>query len=205
MKPLCRGLSLIEVLVVLAIIAILAAILSPVYARVKRSGQITVSISRLRQMHHALSLYQIDSGGGGTALDSAQAYYEEGLPPKSYFDTTLFGFAPDFWISPCGYDATISSTGATFNPGWIDYVAPFYDPVNLTPTTNKPYHDYLQTYRQNAVVFVDPYCNEPGTVMSAPLTTKRALAVLLSGQIINRRKTGNAFLLHYYSEPPSER
>ena len=54
------GFTLIELLVVIAIIAILAAILFPVFAQAKRSAQLTVCISNMKQVGAALMMYQGD-------------------------------------------------------------------------------------------------------------------------------------------------
>lgn len=55
-----RGFTLIELLVVIAIIAILAAILFPVFARAKEAAKKTVSLSNLKQIGLAWSMYAGD-------------------------------------------------------------------------------------------------------------------------------------------------
>lgn len=56
MKPL-RAFTLIEMLVVIAIIAIIASILFPVLSRAKQAGKKTKSISNIMQFGHATQLY----------------------------------------------------------------------------------------------------------------------------------------------------
>jgi len=58
-----RAYTLLEVLVVLGIIALLAAILLPVFARVRENGRKTVCLSNMRQIMLAVSLYTQDSAG----------------------------------------------------------------------------------------------------------------------------------------------
>src|SRR5262245_44722888 len=69
------GFTLIELLVLIAIIAILAAILFPVFAQARDKARQTVSISNLKQLGLAFSMYVQD--------------YDETLPPLYYFDPTV--------------------------------------------------------------------------------------------------------------------
>lgn len=58
-----KAFTLIELLVVIAIIAILAAILFPVFAQAKSAAKKSASISNLRQIGTAITMYVMDSGG----------------------------------------------------------------------------------------------------------------------------------------------
>lgn len=57
-----RGFTLVEILVVVAIIMILAAILLPVLSLVRERGRAAVCLSNLRQLGLAMQLYTEDSG-----------------------------------------------------------------------------------------------------------------------------------------------
>jgi prepilin-type N-terminal cleavage/methylation domain-containing protein len=188
------GFTLVEVLVVLAIVATLVAIMTPVLAGAKRSAKVASSIQKLKQLHASLEIYRQDNSG--TSSD----YYGQGLAPLQYFWDTRFGFLSDGIQSPCGFDQTLFNTGPNTMPAWVSYTAPFFDPIHHNPGMGH----YLETYQDNAVVFVDCYCNPAGTSMRAPLQTKRGLAVTLGGTLVNRRKTGDGFLLQFYSDPPSD-
>lgn len=55
-----RGVTLVEILVAVAVVAVLAAILLPVFARAYRSSKVSVDVSNLRQIDVAKNLYAAD-------------------------------------------------------------------------------------------------------------------------------------------------
>lgn len=188
-----RGFTLIEVMVVLAIVVVLVAIMTPVLSRAKRSAQISSSVQKLKQLHLALAVYQNDHASGG------QDWTGRGLAPIRYYWNSQFGFGERGILTPCGYDKTLFESGPNTMPGWVSYVAPFYEPSYNNPGLEK----YLETYQENAVAFVDCYCNPAGTSMRDRPKVKRGIAVTLGGQLLNRERTGDGFVLQFYSEPPS--
>lgn len=68
-----RGFSLIEILLVIAIIALLLALLFPVFAKVQEKARHTACLSSLRQIGVAVSLYTSDNDDqfplGGNQID----------------------------------------------------------------------------------------------------------------------------------------
>ena len=66
-----RGMTLIELLIVLAIISILTAILFPAIARSREAARTTACLSNLQQLGKAIAIYQTDYDG----------YYPYGLDP----------------------------------------------------------------------------------------------------------------------------
>jgi len=82
MRPL-RGFTLIELLVVISIIAVLAAILFPLFAQAKGSGKRTQALSNVRQI--------------GTALASYLSDHDDRLPA-----THLDGKFPGYSLYPIG-------------------------------------------------------------------------------------------------------
>ena len=60
---LIRAFTLVELLTVIAIIALLTAILFPAFTSLRQKGQQTSCVSNLRQLHAACALYAQDSDG----------------------------------------------------------------------------------------------------------------------------------------------
>lgn len=58
-----KGFTLIELMIVIAIIAILAAILVPNFIRARAQGQLTACKSNLKNIGTALEMYATDNGG----------------------------------------------------------------------------------------------------------------------------------------------
>jgi prepilin-type N-terminal cleavage/methylation domain-containing protein len=83
-----RGVSLIEVLVVVAIIALLAALLLPVILNARKRGYEPVCLSNLRQLHVAFAAY-------------LQDYNVE--PPKQRY---LWAYLKDYRVLNCPADMT---------------------------------------------------------------------------------------------------
>jgi general secretion pathway protein G len=79
-----RAFTLIEILVVIAILAIVAAILFPVFSRAKAAAKKTACMSNLKQMGHAILLYMGDYDDVfPNAIDAADRYRPEiwsGMP-----------------------------------------------------------------------------------------------------------------------------
>jgi prepilin-type N-terminal cleavage/methylation domain-containing protein len=202
-----KGLTMMEVLIVLVIVSILTALITFAGTKIKRSIQIRNSIGKLQQIYVVVSTYRTDwDGDGYTNYSHPHAYYGLGMPSLSYYELNRFGFDVTFFESPCNYNESVFYSFLCGFKGWITYVAPLYEPASMQPGSGNlvDFRNYLSEYRENSVLFVDPYCNEPCTSMSAKYLKKRGIALLLSGQIVNRYDYGNASAknLRWYSEKP---
>ena len=202
-----KGLTMMEVLIVLLIVAILTVIATPIVSKIKMNIQIHQSQNKLKQLHTAVSIYRQDyEGEGYIRFDMPNAFYGLGLPIKNTSFRQHLGVDDEMFVSPCGSDITIFESWRLGTIGHISYTAAMYDPALLHPPLGNyfDYKDYVATYRENIVIFVDPYCNASGTSMRNPFVRKRGLAILLSGQMVNKFSEGNASSdnLRWYSLLP---
>jgi len=168
------GFSLLEVIYCIAIIAIVAAILLPVFRNAKHSAHITASISSLHQMHTALMLYQTAQGSSA----QSGSLPEMGLPSGDQAYESLH-IPLAVWQSPCG-----------LNPSW----AP--GPVKVqyeyfAQTSQTHWDEAIRSYQDNVVMFVDMNCAEHGEPLRSDFILHRGLGVRLSGALLNLHKQGN--------------
>lgn len=82
-----KGFSLVEILVVLFIVAIVAAIIFPVFSRAKDQAKNTVCVSNLRQVYAAMKLYESDNDGYPFSTGASS------LSP-AYLSTPLYCYNP---------------------------------------------------------------------------------------------------------------
>ena len=97
-----RAFTILELLVVLAIVAILAALIYPVGNRVVESGRAAACVSNLRQLGAALNLYLSEHEMTMPALTAGRSDKSEEMP---VIDNTLDRYARDARVFACPADA----------------------------------------------------------------------------------------------------
>jgi prepilin-type N-terminal cleavage/methylation domain-containing protein len=150
-----KAFTLIELLVVISIIAILAAILFPVFAAARERARLTTCASNLRQLGLAQRMY-------------AQDYDEQLFPAPTLYNPQLglvLGLSPyaknqGIFYCPSAsssLDPSIASTPANWTAGNIAYLYFNYtgDRNPLRPKWLPPAHDSNRTDNPNRWLMTD--------------------------------------------------
>ncbi len=125
-----RGFTLIELLTVIAIIALLAAIIFPVFGKVRENGRATACLSNLRQLGAASLMYaqDFDESFAMNRLPDAThvpkpcsttAYELSGLEgSKHTWKRALMPYVKNKNIFRCPSNSYSEKPGDESNPGW---------------------------------------------------------------------------------------
>lgn len=117
MRRRTKGFTLIELMIVIAIIAILAAILVPNFLRARAQGQLTACKSNLKNMGTACEMYSTDTSGRyPTALANLTPNYMKTIPTCASSGTSanysyVYTTTPDSYTSWCNgsYHTTVGT------------------------------------------------------------------------------------------------
>jgi type II secretory pathway pseudopilin PulG len=179
---------MVELLTVIAIISITAALSFPAFVAAKRRGQVEASVGILRQLHLAAKLYQENNGGEGSYGSTPQM----NLPFGLLFDNNASELSPSGSLqlySPCGR-----------NPSWtlgdeiyFNYIYYFNDPDVVTK--------YIGGFQDNLIMFFDPNCDTPGVPFYNPSFRHSMIGILYSGQVVRPNHTGNVMFAEFWSKP----
>lgn len=177
------GFTLVEVLVVASLVAILAAILTPVFKVAKERAKAEASVGNLRQNHIAIKLYQAEWNGDGVYGERSSM----GLPLDEQFYVLYSPDPPSVyppnrikpqWISPCG---THPDYGAIVGYHFLFWYWEGRENIEVLRA---------QQYQENLLLLHDINCNPHTMALDSPLTTKLGLGVLLAGNIVRHHKPG---------------
>jgi prepilin-type N-terminal cleavage/methylation domain-containing protein len=115
------GFTLIEMLVVIAIIAVLAAILFPVFGRARENARRTVCLSNLQQIGAAIAIYEGDAGGflptwslGQAGRPNLTGPTDKAGPmslPGATWDTSIGSYLRSKEVTKCRSNPNASVTG----------------------------------------------------------------------------------------------
>lgn len=105
------GFTLIELMIVIAIIAILAAILVPNFIRARAQGQFTACKSNLKNIGTALEMYSTDASGRyPTAITALQPNYLKTIPTCASAGTATYTGGYSSASNPDAYTVVCTGT-----------------------------------------------------------------------------------------------
>ena len=128
-----KGFTLIELMIVIAIIAILAAILVPNFLKARAQGQLAACESNLKNIATALEMYATDFSGDyphdldtlTSNLTAAGGSYMKALPlcpSANVVYSFTYNAVPDNFTLQCGAAEAHTATGTVDGTGsWPQY------------------------------------------------------------------------------------
>ena len=124
-----KGFTLVEILIVVVILGILAAIVIPQFTSASESAKLSSTVTQLQSLRSQLELYQLEHNGNYPGTDAAG---------------TAFVSSADFWADLTGETdvagaAATSSTTKSYGPYLQKEVTnPFTDDVDVVSSTTDP-------------------------------------------------------------------
>ena len=163
-----RGVTLIEVVSVMAIVAVLSAIITPVYVNSRLEAKASAAQLGVKQAWLGLKLYQENNGGEAGAYQSWES--ENYLPAGSHLSD--YGIIPmdKYKQSPCGYR------------DWDFYIDDAIQYMNESRTGSRAHRAENPFFRDKAILIVDPQCNAGGDP-HATFWNKRAIGITEGGML----------------------
>ena len=169
-----RGFTVIELLVAMGIIAVLAGVVVPLYARVTQSARAAACVSNLRQLGAGLGLYLGDHNMRMPTLLSARQYSTD---PGPVIDDTLNTYVTDprVFACPAAVDGLAARSGTSYY--WNVLIngqsAAGLHMLNLSTTNSQipvlcdkgPYHPYQSS--QVNLLYADGHAEKDFTFVTS--------------------------------------
>jgi prepilin-type N-terminal cleavage/methylation domain-containing protein len=182
-----KGFTVVELLTVIAIISITAALSFPALVAAKRRGQVEASVGILRQLHLGVKLYQENNGGEGPFGSPA----DMNLPTADVFGSVEL-YSPTHSSkldSPCGRNQSWAQNDIIY----FNYIYYFNDTTSVIKHINR--------FEDNLIMFYDPNCDVPGVPIYNPTFRHHMIGILYSGQVVRHFKAGDIREPEYWSQP----
>jgi hypothetical protein len=159
---------MIELLTVISILMLLAAIISPTLLLAKQNAKQTASKLKLKQAQQAVAIYMVDYSDLPTYA----------RPDSQVYITTFFGIGPEAFRSPCGVK--------NFADGSSDFIVSYLYIWGGNPESAEE----IQHYEEKSLLFVDVDCNPNAEIRRQAYTEKLAIAVTMGGNIMQKNGYG---------------
>jgi prepilin-type N-terminal cleavage/methylation domain-containing protein len=169
-----RGLTFVEVLIGIVVIAIVAAIVIAVAGPIKKKSDLAICYSNMRKIHMALEVYRSQFGGAEKLVGDAASL---GLPYSWLHRGTLNPIIGtwDEWKCPAP-----KHTGRETMPGYKYMVWP-------NEPGNPPYEEVTARYQGKTPILLDFNHNNHAVVnINSPIQPKRIMYLTLDGNIIDK-------------------
>lgn len=172
-----HGLTLVELLIVIAIIAVLAGILYAVFSSVRESARQTVCMSNLRQIGQALKLYREDWDGVEAEPGRYPGFWQLGIPCQltPSYDYFVEVYIKDKRILHC-----------PDMPEGQNYIWQPWIPRPPEDTVGPPFEEWVKKRGEEAIVILCDWHNPlpHPEIMSLPYwETKLMILLRLNGQV----------------------
>ena len=107
MKKMLKGFTLVEIMIVVAIIAILAAVAIPNFVRYRRNSQANACISNLKQLQTAVEQAKMNGKGGDWTDIIGATLYIKVSPTCPAGGSYTLNNAADTGVPTCSYNDTL--------------------------------------------------------------------------------------------------
>lgn len=179
------GFTLVEFLVVISVLALLAALLWPVFIKARTSAKVSVTISNLRQIGQATAMYRTEWNGDGVYGNAYRmglpCYMEEGVNLPILY--TL--------LPPMNSHPSSSVVGA-------NYWKLFQGEDTLV---GREWTLYSQVAQESSVTFIDPYFNDASIRLDDPgFYPLHLIAVRLDTSVLNIERMGDWMLPSFWQD-----
>jgi prepilin-type N-terminal cleavage/methylation domain-containing protein len=174
-----RALTLVEIVVCVAIVAVLLAVVTPVLVRAKRAGDEAHSKSNLRQIYLGLEMYREQNDKKveyGSAVDM-------GLPETFMVQDVIHQIVPErkVWRSRCCCHRD-APTGA---PDYKKYRSDYAEWIH----TEAIWRMYVKKHQGDSIYVADFHCNDRSLALYFPMTEPvKGLGVRLNGSLETRQR-----------------
>lgn len=178
-----RAFTLVDVIVVIAILLVLAVFLQPVFITVREAAKVTITKSNLRQLGQAVAMYRSTNGGDGI-------YGDANVMSLPHFDAEFPVYSE-------------LESPANSHPSARKLYGPLYKKLYGTAggIVSDQWPAYARVAQEQSVVFIDPYFNSHQVDLMFPgFNELRLIAVRLDTSIVDIREVGEWELPVFWRE-----